>query len=288
MHRSLNIIIILLLLVIAAGGYVRIVEAGLACPDWPLCHGKLIPEFNHPEFGGKVFWEWGHRLLALIAFIYILYFAARVWFSRPHYRKHLLLLIALFCWQALLGALTVTELLAAPTVNLHFLNALLLLSYFVWLRLRVDAQADCANSSALIRGYLLFALVLLVLQFILGSLVSTTYSGYACSSFPSCSGVWELPTTRSQALHMLHRIMGILLLLVSFGYLLLPNSGWRLRWACRIVPATAVLQVLLGVMSIYWGLSVAMRTLHFGVALILYLLMFSITCIYLLARPRHA
>ncbi|MDE3269216.1 MAG: COX15/CtaA family protein [Pseudomonadota bacterium] len=288
MYRSLNVILILLLLVILAGGYVRIVEAGLACPDWPLCHGQLIPAFDHPEFGGKVFWEWGHRFLALIAFLAILYFAARVWFSRPHYRKHLLLLVALFCLQALLGALTVTELLASPTVNLHFFNALILLSYFVWLRLRIDSKAKCDPPSMLVQGFLLAAMTLLVLQFIIGSVVSTTYSGYACDSFPSCTGVWELPTTRSQSLHMLHRLTGVVVLLVSCGYLLLPASGRRLRWACCIVPMTAALQVLLGVMSIYWGLSIVMRTLHFGVALILYLLMFTITCIYLLSRPKHA
>ena len=25
------------------GAYVRLKNAGLSCPDWPLCYGKIIP-----------------------------------------------------------------------------------------------------------------------------------------------------------------------------------------------------------------------------------------------------
>ena len=41
------------------GSWTRIQGAGETCPDWPLCHGKVVPFFS-----GGIFWEWGHRLLA--------------------------------------------------------------------------------------------------------------------------------------------------------------------------------------------------------------------------------
>ncbi|MBD5656989.1 MAG: COX15/CtaA family protein, partial [Candidatus Eremiobacteraeota bacterium] len=41
------------------GSWVRINNAGLTCPDWPLCHGQLVPALN-----GGVVLEWSHRLVA--------------------------------------------------------------------------------------------------------------------------------------------------------------------------------------------------------------------------------
>ena len=44
---------------IVLGALVRANDAGLACPDWPLCFGQVVPEFDV-----KVGFEWGHRALA--------------------------------------------------------------------------------------------------------------------------------------------------------------------------------------------------------------------------------
>src|ERR1700760_1820611 len=44
---------------IVLGGAVRALNAGLACPDWPLCFGDYVPDF-HPQ----VYLEFIHRVLA--------------------------------------------------------------------------------------------------------------------------------------------------------------------------------------------------------------------------------
>src|SRR5437870_10080186 len=46
-------------LLILLGGLVRLSGAGLACPDWPLCHGRLVPPLE-----GAVLIEYGHRMMA--------------------------------------------------------------------------------------------------------------------------------------------------------------------------------------------------------------------------------
>ena len=46
-------------LLMAVGSATRVMNAGLACPDWPLCYGQLIPA---AQMNLQVFLEWFHRL----------------------------------------------------------------------------------------------------------------------------------------------------------------------------------------------------------------------------------
>src|SRR5438132_13735235 len=59
---------------IILGGLVRVTGAGLACPDWPLCHGRLIPPLDP-----LVLTEWSHRFVASIVGILTLAVAVAAW-----------------------------------------------------------------------------------------------------------------------------------------------------------------------------------------------------------------
>ena len=108
------------------GGYVKAVHAGLACPDWPLCHGKFIPALND----SKIFFEWFHRLWAMLNGFYMLFVTYRAYGYRyrvPAIFRFSLILLILYAAQVILGGLTVNSLLEASIVTAHLGNAILII-----------------------------------------------------------------------------------------------------------------------------------------------------------------
>src|SRR3990170_6988192 len=62
---------------IVLGGTVRATDSGTACPDWPLCHGRVIPPAET-----KVLIEFSHRLLASVVGLLILTVVFLIWRTR--------------------------------------------------------------------------------------------------------------------------------------------------------------------------------------------------------------
>ena len=93
---------------IVVGGTVRGMNAGLTCPDWPLCNGSVVP--NLADTGILV--EYIHRLVAALTGIFMLstLIAAVLWF-RPEMRIVTLSIMsfAILVTQVAVGALTITS-----------------------------------------------------------------------------------------------------------------------------------------------------------------------------------
>ena len=122
-------LVVALVALVGIGGATRVMQAGLACPDWPLCYGSLLPG---GQMNLQVFLEWFHRLdaflvgLALIAVLGLALGPARGrWPWLPWMAS---LCLALVVAQGALGALTVVGLLAAGTVTAHLVTALVLVA----------------------------------------------------------------------------------------------------------------------------------------------------------------
>lgn len=217
--------LILTLGVVVLGAYVRLSDAGLGCPDWPGCYGKLTPHHasdminqaqveqpGGPVTHAKAWKEMAHRYFAGVLGLLVLAIAVLAWRLRSETRGGPglpLALLALIVFQALLGMWTVTLLLKPMVVTAHLLGGVATLSLLLWLWLRERDQfghAYYARADHLHRGAL-FGLVLVVVQIALGGWVSTNYAALACTDFPLCQGVW-VPEMDFEHSFTLHRELG--------------------------------------------------------------------------------
>ena len=114
------------LILMAIGSATRVMNAGLACPDWPLCYGTLVPT---QQMNLQVFLEWIHRLDAsLIGLMAIALVTLSVWYRRdlPAWTPWAsVFALGLIVFQGVLGGLTVTQLLRFDIVTAHLGTALL-------------------------------------------------------------------------------------------------------------------------------------------------------------------
>lgn len=113
---------------IVLGAYLRHSGAGLACPDVPLCQGRLIPPLN-----GATLTQLGHRLLGLIAAALVMGVAARArrsQLSGPQLNQARWAAI-LVVVQIGLGVMSVISLLSPFWTTLHLITAAMLLAILV-------------------------------------------------------------------------------------------------------------------------------------------------------------
>lgn len=197
--------IVFALCVIVMGVYTRLSDAGLGCPDWPGCYGKItVPSDEHdislaeqafperPVEAKKAWLEMIHRYIAgalglLVFWILILSLKS------DHGPKKLPILLALVViFQAALGMWTVTMKLMPIVVMGHLLGGFTLLSLLFLLYLRIKPLTiQCRDYRCKqLAPLATFALGVLVIQIVLGGWTSANYAALSCTSLPFCEGDW--------------------------------------------------------------------------------------------------
>lgn len=291
LKRLSSIVIGLSLVTMFLGPLVRAESAGLACPDWPLCHGLVVP-WGH---GYQVFLEWIHRVaggitaLALAACVFVALRDAQL---RAAFAVPALLALGLMITQILLGMLTITKQLDAYVVKSHLLNAILFLSAVVYMRQKARRAIDAGAAEPPVRTLSVIAsgvfLALIFIQLFLGGRVSTNYAGLVCPAFPACyvaettgadgvtkrDPVYLPPLIGATEMHMTHRFMAYLLFALSVGLVVLaeltrwPATRAKLAW---LLLTLILLQIFIGVVNVLNYVPVTITVLHSFVAYLIFL-----------------
>ena len=122
-------VVVALITLVVIGGATRVMEAGLACPDWPLCYGSFLPG---RQMNLQVFLEWFHRLDAFFVGIFLIaQFAFSLYWAKtlPRWLPWIYgFLTILIVFQGFLGALTVLQLLPSLVVMTHLAVAFTLVA----------------------------------------------------------------------------------------------------------------------------------------------------------------
>jgi cytochrome c oxidase assembly protein subunit 15 len=219
---------LLCLCVVVLGGYTRLSNSGLGCPDWPGCFGHVAPSGAAADFASdadvrKAWVEMIHRYAAgtlglIIVVIAALSVRARrergvsVWFA--------LALLALVVFQGVLGMLTVTWLLKPLIVTGHLVGGLTTFALLLWMWLSLRARARPVDGYTVQSGNTLvedggrarlfagLALAALALQVWLGGWTSSNYAAVACPDLPTCQNQW-VPDADYRDAFVLWRGLGI-------------------------------------------------------------------------------
>jgi protoheme IX farnesyltransferase len=259
---------VMVYVLIVAGGVVRVTGAGLGCPDWPLCYGRLLPPLRIDAI-----LEYSHRLAASLASPLVLATAVAAWVrhrSRPWVLRPALAAVALLVVQVSLGAVTVILETPSWIVAIHLAVALLILalqSIVVVVAFR-GGDVDREVGPPLARSARIAAASVFVLL-ISGGLVAGTGATAACGGFPLCDGrLW--PADVLGGIQMLHRALAFVAgaLVVRLAW-----KAWRKSEISEGVRVTAVLsgvlivvQAAIGALNVLRGFPPLLSGLHVATA----------------------
>lgn len=228
------------LILMAIGSATRVMNAGLACPDWPLCYGEIVPA---KQMNLQVFLEWFHRLDAALIGLGAIALTILSWWNRRHLASWLpwasTFALGLIIFQGVLGGLTVTQLLRFDIVTAHLGTALL---FFITLLVIGTALTPYqgTGTAGKLPWFSLSAAVLVYLQSLLGALVGSRWALHQCLAGQQLCGV------------MYSHIGGVIP--PTGATLMLIFLAWRtpalhpaLRRLANMAGGLLVLQIVLGV-----------------------------------------
>ena len=262
---------------IALGGFVRASESGLGCPDWPLCHGKIIPPF---EFHTLI--EYSHRLNGSLLGILV---AVLLILCIMRYRRDKQLMLAnyaaftLVVSAGILGGITVITELAWWIRLIHlgiaqFLAACLM---YITYKFAFDNLSNDYSYLNPIRAWKWKKILCVSLVFLLivsGSYMVGIGASSSCSSWPLCKGL-SIPDGMSYQVHMGHRYISVVTLAfvgyISIELMIHAKGNKLIKRVTHSALGLLGIQIILGAVTVWSGFSSHMKVTHLSVATLVWL-----------------
>lgn len=305
MRIVLFIILLCTLALISLGGLVHNTGSSLACPDWPLCYGQVMPEMT-----GGILIEHSHRLLgSLVGFLVILnlIFTIRATGKSSLQSKLSWLALIMVIFQGVLGGITVIYKLPTMVSTLHLATSMLVVC-LIFLLFKKSSQTK-TNISELpqeqkniwpknLRWFIGSSLILVYGQIILGALMRHLGLGGACGvgqeHYLVCfdminnhAGPWV--SSQEAIIHATHRYFAVVLGLFIFGWSIyynkvinklahqindFKNISRPLKLKLFLINIFLITQIILGIFTVITEIGVFTTTLHLLVATLLLLALF--------------
>lgn len=277
------------------GSTVHVTGSSLACPDWPLCYGQVMPEMR-----GGVAIEHSHRLLASAVGLMTIALAVVLFVKRSKSRWLGLAALLLVIGQGVLGGLTVLYRLPTAISSAHLATSMVYFSGVVWITLRVRRErldalgldprgASRHGDRSVGSAWLVLAAAGLVwAQMILGALVRHTGAALACADeLPLCRSFgWPTlwPAEGPSQLHMSHRIAGVVVgtIVITLSAFVLARARRRadrsLVFAALVPLVLVLVQIGLGVGNVLLYSGPVIATAHLGGGALLLVSLVSLAC----------
>jgi protoheme IX farnesyltransferase len=267
---------------VAIGVLVRATDSGLGCPDWPLCHGQIIP----PLGDSKAWIEWVHRTVAVIIGFEILGLAILAFIDHRDRRSILwpsLAAVGLVGFQAWLGRETVRLGNSGESVTAHLASAMILVALLVFLTVRAGFPARIPGRGASQRFTLLaaFASAVTFALLLFGSHVTATSSALVFPDWPLMGGSLLPQVTDVTAANVLHRWVAAI---VGAVVLVLAVVAWRTQrerpTLVRLALGSAavfLIQVVIGGAQVLTQLAEWTQILHLSLGALIWAMLTGLT-----------
>jgi protoheme IX farnesyltransferase len=246
-------------LLVVIGAIVRGTGSGMGCPDWPLCHGQLVP-----PLGDTAAWiEWVHRTVAAVVGLFVL---AVAFVALRHHRANRSIVVAslaavgLTGLQAWLGKITVDTGNAGEWVTAHLAAAMLLLALltFIFIRSRYRDVLPARGASQQLTLLLAFTAASVYALILFGAHVTATGASLVFPDWPLFRGQL-LPTFSEtpqlatlEMSHFLHRFVAAVVGVIVLVALAVAWRAVRRRGEQGATPRSqATLGLVAGAAALY-------------------------------------
>lgn len=273
---------------------------------------EINQHFTLSDFKFIYFWEYIHRLFGRL--IGVVFLGGFAWFIYKGVLKGKLLwqtavmfllggIQGFLGWYMVSSGLTQNVYVSHIRLAIHLIFAFITFGYIFYIALTQIFPVEKSNKNHSLQGLKTFGtllLLLVMLQIIYGAFVAGLKAGHVYNTWPGMEGSW-IPDSMPFAFHkdgisslwnnpasvqFIHRNLAftvtVLILFMFFKTMKNPLASAKMRNAAKYLIATTLMQVVLGIFTILFGVPIWLGVFHQAVAFFLFA-----TVIYYRYRAAH-